>query len=479
VPGSETDRPTLAIAGASGFVGTHLIEALRRRYRIVALTRSDVETGDGEADAIEWRRCDLFEVDEVERALEGVEIALYLVHSMLPTSRLTQARFEDLDLLLADNFSRAASKAGVQRIIYLGGLSPEGPKLSRHLRSRLEVGRCLAARDVPVTTLKAGLILGPGGSSLNMLVTLVHRIPLMILPRWTESRTQAAAVWDVVRAFERILDEPASAGASFDFGHPQILTYRDMIQKTASVLGLKRSMIGVPLRAPELSSLWCQLFSGSPRALVRPLIESLRHDLLVKPNPLVEEFGPSMISFEEALKRSLDECGRLLPSPRLPYERRHRAAIRRASRVRAVRRCRVPADWSPLKVVQEYFCWIDRRGLGMFKIESPAKDRIALCWRWPRWNLLELTYDPAVSDDLRAAYRLTGGLLVGPDEGRPGWLEVRRLPHEATLFFTIHDYAPALPWYLYVNTQALLHDVITRAFARHLKRRSREETASS
>ena len=148
---------------------------------------------------------DSFSVQQTRDALEGADVAVYLVHSMSPNSRLTQGRFEDLDLLLADNFGRAASAAGVQRIVYLGGLMPkEDPsELSAHLASRFEVEKALGAHGVPVTAVRAGLVVGAEGSSLNILVRLVERLPLMVCPSWTSSRTQPIALSDVVEILAR------------------------------------------------------------------------------------------------------------------------------------------------------------------------------------------------------------------------------------------------------------------------------------
>ena len=156
----------IAVAGATGFVGRSLVGALQGQGEIVALGRSGSPAG-AEHESVRWRRCDLFSLRETEEALAGVDVAYYLVHSMLPNNRLTQGTFQDLDLLLADNFGRAAAAAGVRRVIYLGGLIPdaEGEGLSAHLASRLEVEQALGAHGVPVTAVRAGLVVGRDGSS--------------------------------------------------------------------------------------------------------------------------------------------------------------------------------------------------------------------------------------------------------------------------------------------------------------------------
>ena len=223
---APTDRPTVAIAGASGFVGSALRRALPADYDLVGLTRSPnraARSDDG--DPIRWRHCDLYSLREVEDGLRGADLAIYLVHSMLPSSRLTQGTFADLDLILADNFARAARRAGVRQIVYLSGLLPDDTEhLSRHLRSRWEVERALAGHGVPVTTLRTGLVVGKGGSSLRILVNLVRRLPAMLLPSWTESDTQSIALRDVVRAVRLVLVAPGRFGRTFDVAGPEVMS---------------------------------------------------------------------------------------------------------------------------------------------------------------------------------------------------------------------------------------------------------------
>jgi uncharacterized protein YbjT (DUF2867 family) len=225
----------LVIAGAAGFVGKLLLDQLPRSYDIVALTRSSAKP-DPTRPNVTWRSCDLFSLLQTERALEGADIAIYLVHSMLPKARLTQSSFEDADLLLADNFGRAAKKAGIKKIIYLGGLIPPSTDLSPHLLSRLEVEKALGSQEVPVISLRAGLILGAKGSSFQMLYLLVKRLPVMICPRWTLSRTQPIASNDVVNLIRFCLTPEAPSSGSFDIGGPDVLTYQQLMKVVADEL---------------------------------------------------------------------------------------------------------------------------------------------------------------------------------------------------------------------------------------------------
>ena len=281
---SKKSKPLrVAITGATGFVGNALASGLESECAVIALGRrypSAVESADDvrlNVPGIVRRRCDLFSVSQTHAALVGAEIAVYLVHSMSPNARLTQGRFEDLDLLLADNFARAAAVAGVRRIIYLGGLLPtgEGASLSPHLASRLEVEKALGAHGVPVTAVRAGLVVGAEGSSLNLLVRLVERLPVMICPSWTSSRTQPIALSDVLEILEHCCFDEETAGRVCEVGGPDVLSYREMMQVTARVVGRRRPMIPVPVVTPALSELWVSLVTMTSRSLVRPLIASL------------------------------------------------------------------------------------------------------------------------------------------------------------------------------------------------------------
>jgi uncharacterized protein YbjT (DUF2867 family) len=479
VEDSYESRPTLVIAGATGFVGHHLIPNLESRFRIVALTRSASRPaigGGGPGASINWRRCDLFSLEDVERELQGADYALYLVHSMLPGSRLTQARFEDLDLLLADNFARAAAANRVKQIVYLGGLlgREDEPHLSRHLQSRREVGDCLASRGTPVTALRAGLIVGAGGSSLRVLVNLVRRLPVMVLPRWTRSKTQVIAVADVVRAFESVLGAPAHYNRAYDLGNPQILTYRELILKTAAVLGRKPKVVSVPINSTRISELWVRLFSGAPAALVNPLIESLSHDMVVTPNPLNDMLASSMTPFETALKQSIDERGMVLPSPRAEFIPRDRVMIQQAKLVRSVQRCVLPKGWTVKRAADTYGPWLEQLFKGTLECKTDSEGGLTILWRFPRTRLLEMTRDQCQQDPSRQVFRLSRGLLVRSSTESRGTFEFREVLNGSRLITAVLNYPPGLPWYLYVNSQAIFHAFVMNRFNAYLRRQNQQ-----
>ncbi|MEM1116798.1 MAG: NAD(P)H-binding protein [Bacteroidota bacterium] len=467
--------PTVAIAGASGFVGTALRASLSADHNVVGLTRSPARAARNDPeDPTEWRHCDLFSLLEIERALDGVDLAVYLVHSMLPSSRLTQGTFADLDLILADNFARGAATAGVRQIVYLSGLLPDDTDdLSHHLRSRYEVEKTLAAHGVPVTTLRTGLVVGPGGSSLRILVNLVRRLPAMVLPKWTESDTQPIALRDVIRTIRLVLGHPEAYDGTFDVAGPDVMNYREMMERTADVMNLERPMYGVPFITPRLSTLWVSLVSGSSQALAGPLVASLRHDMVATSNPLQKAIEPDALGFEAALQASLDDDGALLPDPRQSHRRTDDATIREARLVRSVQRFELPSGRTAEWAGREYMRWLNNFVGPIIRVRvTEADGRFEARFHvrpLPR-PVLELAYAPDRSDPDRALFYVTGGLLARTEDGGRGRLEFRSVLNREWLVAAIHDFSPRLPWGLYRLTQAVAHLFVMHRFGRHLAR---------
>ncbi len=469
------EKLTIAMAGASGFVGTALRRALRGRHSVVGLTRSPnvAERGQGRPDE-EWRHCDLFSLSSVTGAMAGADVAIYLVHSMLPSSRLTQGSFEDLDLILADNFARAAAHHGVRQIVYIGGLVPPG-KLSTHLESRHEVERTLGSTGVPVTSLRAGLIVGPGGSSTDLLVKLVKRLPIMALPSWTRSKTQPIAIADVVRAVEACLDHPAARGRSFDLGGPEVMTYADMIARTGGSLGQKRPTVSVPLITPRLSRLWVSLVTGASSALTGPLVESLRHDMLAEDNALQQHLvRRGLVPFDEALRRALEPDGRPKPNPRAAIRERDDGVIRKTSVARSVQRLPLPGGRRARWVAAEYMRWLPSFVWPFLRVKIEGL-KVAFRLSFVPLVLLRLRLEPEESSDGRQYFAVTGGVLARTPAERPGHLEFREVLERSAVVAAVHDFAPRLPWFVYNATQALAHLWVMTGSGRLLREGARGE----
>ena len=465
----QDDRPLIGIAGGSGFVGSHLREQLSADYRFRALTRSTTIAEQATDDcATDWRLCDLYSLPKVSEALRGCRYAFYLVHSMAPSSRLLQGRFSDTDLLLADNFVRAAEEAGVEHVIYLSGLMPEDTDdLSPHLKSRLEVESVLRSRSVKVTVLRAGLIIGPGGSSSAMLLRLVKRLPVMLVPRWTSSKTQSIDIDNVSQAFALCLNDNKLSGGCYDLGGHDSMTYRSMVEKTATALGRRFRYLAFPANCLNLSKFWVSLLSGVPSDLVGPLLESLRHDLSAKPNELLDRLSPDLISFEDSIQRAVEPGGKLYSNPRKRTQSEDCARLRRLKRVRSVQRMPYVPGLNAQQIAFEYGAWLTQRFAGLLRVHQDSRDVIRFIL-FGKITLLVLEPTPYTVRTLRrCAFYVSGGLLARKVEPQ-GRFEFRLFPENDCMIASIHGFSPTLPWWLYACTQAKVHLFVMHAFGRHL-----------
>ena len=452
---------TVVVSGARGFVGKRLAETLAPHAHVIGLTRGDSTLRAGDPVAA-WRRCDLFSYDDALAALEGADVAVYLVHAMMPSARLTQARFEDLDAISADNFARAAQAQGVKQIVYLGGLIPDEARLSRHLESRQEVERVLGAHGVPVTALRAGLVVGAGGSSLEMMIRLVERLPTMICPRWMRMRTQPIDLEDVVQLLAYCVGREDTFGQTFDVGGPEVMTYQEMVEATARALGKPRKLLAVRVFSTSLSCLWVSLVTGAPRALVRPLIDSLNHETIAHERTLQARAGLPGRTFEQSLAAALALRGRS-GKPRAFAG----ASGHAHSDARSVQRLPLPRGFDAERVARTYESWL----VGFLPILRARQegDHAVSFYVVPFGRaLLTLAYSPTSSSEDRALLYVIGGLLARPyDRGR---LEFLRVPERPEILAALHDFHPRLPWWIYIFSQALVHRWVMHAFGRYLAR---------
>jgi uncharacterized protein YbjT (DUF2867 family) len=250
---------------------------------------------------------DLLKEDTLGSALEGIEVAYYLVHSMGGRTIGENRIFAERDRVAAKNFIRAADKAGVSRVIYLGGLGETGDQLSKHLASRQEVGEILASGRAQATELRAPNIMGAGGAPFEMLRYLVERLPVMVCPRWIETRCQPIDIRDMVNYLLGCLREPATAGLSFDVGGPDIVTYRKMMEIYAKVRSLKRLIITVPVLTPRLSTYWVNLVTPVPSGVVNPLVEGLKNEVICRENRIRELIPINLMDLEQSICIALQE----------------------------------------------------------------------------------------------------------------------------------------------------------------------------
>lgn len=293
----------ILVTGATGYIGGRLVpRLLELGYRVRCLVRDPVRLqGRSWQSAVEIVAGDVLQAETLAPAMRGVTEAYYLVHSLGGG-----ADFHQHDLIAASNFGAAAHAAGVERIIYLGGLAEASPGLSEHLRSRQQTGDSLRSAGVPVTEFRAGVIVGSGSVSFEMIRYLTERVPVMICPRWVYTRTQPIGIREVLEYLTAAPAVPESRGRIIEIGGAEVITYGEMMMAYAEVRGLKRWMLSVPVLTPRLSSYWVNVVTPIPAVIARPLIEGLRNENVVH-DPIARQLFPDIrpVSYRTSVERAL------------------------------------------------------------------------------------------------------------------------------------------------------------------------------
>ncbi len=481
---------SILVTGASGYIGGRLVPALLEHDYSVCVMARDPERLQGRSwgSQVEVRRGDALEPGSLATALQGIRSAYYLIHSMGAAGS-----FEQRDITAARNFGHAAANAGVERIIYLGGLGDPGEDLSDHLRSRHETGDALREAGVPVTEFQAAIVVGSGSISFEMIRYLVDRLPLMIAPRWVYTRVQPIAVQDVIDYLVKSLQVPQSADKTIQIGGTDVLTYGDMMLGYADERGLRRHIIPVPVLTPRLSSYWVNWVTPIPAHYARPLIEGLRSEVIVRDDLAQELFpGVTPLSYRQAVRAALEKlrAGRVETAwsdalassvgDRAPVRLEHREGMILEQRMAAV-------DASAERVYESFTSLGGEQGW------------LYANWAWRLRGLLDRLIGGV---GLRRGRRSEGALRPGDavdfwrveaiEENRllrlraemrlPGqaWLEFRATPRQdgSTGLTQIAYFAPKglvglLYWYMLYP----LHSLIFSGLIRALKERSEEDHA--
>ena len=283
----------VTVFGATGVVGRALLPQLTG-HELTAVSRSPRDER-----GARWVVADAATGEGVAEALAHADAVYYLVHS------LGVRDFEEQDRAAAGTIAREAANAGVRQIVYLGGLGADGPDASPHLRSRRETGERLASAGVPVTTMRAAMIVGKGSAAFETILGLVKRLPVMITPSWVSTPTQPIALDDIAAYLAGVAGMPETLGEAFDAGGPEVMTYRQMIERIAALLGRRPRIVEVPVLTPALSALWLELVTPVRSSVARPLVEGLRNPTIAREQRLRELVPLELTPFDAAARRAL------------------------------------------------------------------------------------------------------------------------------------------------------------------------------
>ena len=287
----------VTVFGATGVIGQALLPVLSAEHDVRAVSR---EVREHEA-RVRWLVADAAAGTGLDAAVADAQVVYYLVHS------LGSGDFERQDRVAAENVARAASRAGVGQIVYLGGLGAEGEDASPHLRSRRDTGVVLASEGVPVTTLRAAMVIGKGSAAFETIVALVDRLPAMLTPSWVSTPTQPIALDDIVRYLAGVCGNEQTRGEAYDAGGPEVMTYRQMIERVAVLRGRRPLIVEVPVLSPRLSSLWLRLVTPAEASVARPLVEGLRNPTVAREERIRALVPFGLTSFDEAARKALSE----------------------------------------------------------------------------------------------------------------------------------------------------------------------------
>lgn len=295
----------ILLTGANGYIGRRLLPVLvEQGHEVVCLVRDQrrMELEDSLLAKVRFFEADLLYKEQLEGLPQDLDVAYYLVHSM----GASYEDFSSMEQLAAENFVESLARTNARQIIYLGGISNDA-NLSSHLKSRLKVEEILGKSHIPLTVLRAAIIIGSGSASFEIIRDLVEKLPVMVAPRWLRTRCQPIAIRNVIEYLSRILLDERTFNASFDIGGPDILTYREMLLQFAEFRGLKRTIINVPVLSPRLSSYWLYFITSTSFSLARNLVDSMRNEVVMQNDKIHSVIPLGLIPYREAVAKAFDK----------------------------------------------------------------------------------------------------------------------------------------------------------------------------
>ena len=448
----------IGIAGASGFIGQAAIKKLSADYNIKAICRKLPKQKDNHENVL-WYCCDLYNLKEAEIAFKDCDYILYLIHSMQKGNRLTQSSFDDLDLIIADNVMRSAILNKVKQIIYIGGILPEvNLNISKHLKSRNEVEVVLSCAGIPLTTIRAAIIIGAESSSFQILYRLIKRLRFMVTPKWTKSYSQPIDVNDVIEFICCCIGNEEIFNKTIDVHGSELLSYNELMTRISKIMNLKRTAITIPFFSLGLSKFWLHIITGIDYFTISPLVDSLKYNLSANNSVLFNKYIPNPINLNDSLQRAISQ------SKKMEKTKRNNVVLEE-SKVRTVQRLYLPIGWDAIKLGREYINWLPKVFFTI--IRSKVKNNVVK-FTFFNVNLLTFEFSQERSSKDRQLFYIRGGLLVIKKETPHARFEFRISPHEQTAIAAIHDYYPSLPWPIYRIFQANIHKLVMYLFNKHL-----------
>lgn len=459
----------LVIIGAAGSIGTALCRDLARQYQVTAVTHLKYKAKKTDPELpVNWRQCDLFSRSAMTEVLSGADYAIYLVHSRLPSARLDQAHFEDMELIIADNFARSASRNNIKQILCLRGLRPAG-QISTQKGQPGEVVETLSAYGVPVSVIRAGLVVSPGSTLVNLIASQVVHGRLVPIPSWSNSKKQPVSITDLIRAVRLCLGRPDEFVGSFDIGGPDILSWREILEQTAELLTRKPLFLPLKWLPATIYQWWLRAHSWKTHpATVEILVRDLQYDSLAEDNSLQRMVSNGALDYRQVIRPHLCDGQKQFVNPRSAILEVHEKQLRESSSVRSIQRIRLPSGRNAAWMAEKYFRWLENFTWPLVVCSREQDGSYQVKLRGSGLTLLELSLQPGRSDPGRRLYFITGGLLSSGKRNIKGRMEFHDLLDGRYTIIAIHDFTPSLPWNFYNLTQATVHGLVMSAFQRRM-----------